>query len=498
MIRFCLTLTGFACVLSAFAKIEMGTPFSDGVILQRDADVPVWGCASPGCRVSVSFADAEISTVADADGEWVARLPRMSASKEGRILRVEERELGWFGSVTDVLEIGDVLVGEVWFASGQSNMECPIVGLHPHFRDGDGALVSMMTDLPYVRFAKNVKQWSVKPTRAESSGWRRLERKSFSDCELSAVAYYYARELYFALDIPIGIVDSSWHGTNIDAWTPRCGYEDCDPSIRATAEYRVKEDWNEAADKQAPIVGAHQQPTVLFNAMVDSWAPMAMRGMIWYQGCSNGGEAQRYCAKMHALYKGWSRRFDNANLKLYFVQLAPFKSNWNDLVAAQNRFVAEEPNAAIAVTADVGNFCDVHPNRKEIVSRRLAVHALKRDYGRDIPEDCSPVFKSATFSGNSVCLTFDHVQKWYVYDPAFSLEPPFEIRDVDGKWVAAKLQNVDWRGNVKGEQLVVKAAEGVVASAVRYMGRPKTMGILYNQVALPLGPFSAERQKDCK
>ena len=489
-------------VFSASAKIELGTPFTDHAVLQRGREVPVWGQAEPGRKVTVEFAGNSVSATACPGGRWMVKLPAMAASKESRTLTVTESEPGWlWDSATETVEVKDVLVGEVWFASGQSNMECPIVGSGTRYRDGNGTLVTSMLNLPYVRFAKNDKQWSVQPRTAKSQGWRKYEPGAFGNYTLSAVAFYYARELYLALDVPIGIVDASWGGTNIDAWTPRCGYEGCAPSIRATAEYKVKADWKKNLDARGPIRGAYQQPTVLFNGMVSSWAPMAMRGFIWYQGCHNSGEPQFYCAKMHALYNGWSRAFANPDLKLYFVQLAPCKSNWNGLVAAQDKFVAEEKNAALAVTADVGNFDDIHPNNKEIVAKRLAVHALKRDYGFDIAEDCSPVCVSASFAGGKATVEFDHVKSWYVYAPNRSRETAFEVAGANGVWTAAKIVNFrQWRGRngkaydtdfIDGSKIVVMADGVADPVKVRYMGKDRTAGTLYNQMNLPLGPFEA-------
>ena len=479
---------------TAQAKIEMGTPFSDGAVLQRGMEVPVWGKAEPGAKVSVAFAGAEVSATACETGCWKVKLPAMSASAEGRTMTVTESKAGflWFDDETDRVDVKDVLVGEVWFASGQSNMECPIWGDNPRYRDGAGALVTSMDHLPNLRFAKNNKAWSTAPQRAKSQGWKSYEPKSFAGYTLSAVAYYYARELYLALGgVPVGIVDASWGGTNIDAWTPRCGYEGCDPSLREVAAFKVTDKWN-ASMKKGPIGRVHDQPTVLFNGMVDSWAPMAMRGFIWYQGCHNGSEPQLYAAKLHALRDGWAKRFENPALKIYLVQLAPYKTNWPGLVAAQTKYAEEEPLAALAVTADVGNFDDIHPNSKEIVAKRLAVHALKRDYGFDIAEDDSPVLKSVAFKDGAAEMTFKHATGWYVYAPDRSVEPAFEVAGEDGVWKPAKLQNVTSRGNVTGKTLVVKSKDVPAPVKVRYLVRSRTMGSVYNQASLPLGPFSSD------
>lgn len=486
-------------MLSATAQIELGAPFSSGMVLQRGMKVPVWGTASAGDTVSVSFAGQTVVAHVGKDRVWRVELAPLSASAESRSLTVTE----WIAmdgrnSVADTVEVKDVLVGEVWFASGQSNMECPIWGERSRYRDMKGGLMTTMTELPLIRYVKMPRKWSVEPV-AFKGEWRTLTSANLTKMPFSAVAFYYARELYLALGIPIGILDSSWGGSNIDAWTPRCGYEGCDLSIRDTADYVVKVDWNAGTDRNGPIDAAHQQPTVLWNGMVGAFAPMAMRGFIWYQGCHNNGESQLYTAKMHALYNGWSRAFGNPSLKLYFVELAPFSHNWLGICAAQDRFVSEEKNAAIAVTSDVGNFYDIHPNDKEIVAKRLVVHALKRDYGFAITEDCSPVFKSVVFADGQAKLAFDHVKSWYVYAPKHSRAAAFELAGADGVWQSAKIVNFrqgkDRRGKdgdtdfIDGSEIVLVSEKVAEPVKVRYLGAPRTSGTLYNEASLPLGAF---------
>ena len=510
----------FAAVVMAvvafplFAGIEMGAPFTDGVVLQRGMKVPVWGKFTTICKVQrkvqVEFAGQKKVAEVGVDGVWRVELDPMEASKESRTMKVSELTSGFFSyNVFDSVEVKDVLVGEVWFASGQSNMECPIWGGNTRYRDMKGGLMTTMTYLPNIRYVKSSKTWSAQPKKLNAK-WckftpedlQRFYRKDGgAGVELSAVAFYYARELYLALDVPIGILDASWGGTNIDAWTPRSGYEGCDESIKATAEYPVKADW-QASDKKGPIGSAHQQPTVLYNGMVASYAPMAMRGFIWYQGCHNSGESQLYCAKLHALYNGWSRDFANPDLKFYLVQLAPFNQNWLGICMAQTQFCAEEKNAALAVTADVGNFDDIHPNDKEIVAKRLAVHALKRDYGFDIPQDDSPVLKSASFKDDKATLSFDNVKDWYVYAPDRSRKPAFELAGDDGKWHPANVLN--YRKNkgkggkmndtdyIDGADIVISSKDVPKPVKARYMGQPRTFGTLYNEASLPLGPFAAQ------
>ena len=491
--------------IEADARIEMGAPFTDGAILQRGMSVPVWGRVAPragvtgapsfeGRKVKVSFAGQEKTAAVGADGKWKVVLDPMAASKESRTMKV--CELGVEHG--EELEIKDVLVGEVWFASGQSNMECPIWGSCARYRDMKGGFMTAMTRLPNVRYVKCERKWSAEPVEL-SATWRKFTPEGLlhfnqiathvgggdsEEIALSAVAFYYARELYLALDVPIGIVDVSWGGSNIDAWIPKCGYDGCPASIQK------------------------QQTPGMYNGMVAAFAPMAVRGMIWYQGCTNWfkKEGDVYCDKLHALYNGWSREFANKDLKIYLAQLAPWEQNWMEICIAQTKFCAEEKNAALAVLADAGNFHDIHPNDKEIVAQRLVLHALKRDYGFDIPEDDSPVLKSVSFDGGKARLAFDHVKDWYVYAPDHSRAPAFELAGEDGVWHPATILNYRKRKNsegketgtdfIDGPEIVLSSAEVSNPVKVRYMGKPLTSGTLYNEASLPLGPFESTSERD--
>jgi len=500
-----------SCLL---AVITLGAPFTDGVVLQRGMKVPIWGTAGAGSSVEVAFAGQTVSAKADADGRWRVVLEPMEASAESRTMTVAERN---GVNAVAVRSVSDVLVGEVWFASGQSNMECPIWSGATRYRDMKGGLLTTMTYLPLVRYVKVSHAWAANPLERIAT-WSKFTPEDLQlfyraesglnaanpGAQLSAVAFYYARELYLALGIPVGIVDASWGGTNIDAWTPRSGYRNCNPSIKATADYKVKDgdSWKAETDRKGPISGPHQQPTALYNGMVAAFAPMAMRGFIWYQGCHNSSESELYTAKMHALYDGWTRDFENPALKLYFVELAPFNQNWTGLCAAQEKFVDEEKNAALAVTADVGNFDDIHPNDKEIVAKRLVVHALKRDYGLAIPQDNSPRFKSVKFDGAKAVLSFDNVKDWYVYAPNRSQEAAFEVAGADGAWQPAKIVNYrkgkDRQGKecdtdfIDGAQIVVASDKVAAPVKVRYMAKPRTAGTMYNEASLPLGVFETK------
>ncbi len=473
------------------AKVATGTPFADNMVLQRNRAVPVWGTADAGEKVTVTFAGQTKTATADATGAWRVALDPMPASKENRELKV--------AGAVNAETFKNVLVGEVWFASGQSNMECPIWGGSPRYRDGKGGIMTAMTRRPFIRYAKNPRVWSAMPKTDWKATWHDFSPESFRKTfhnNLAAVAFYYALELYGALEIPIGVVDSSWGGTNIDAWTPRSGYAN-HPELKDVADYPVTTDWV-ATMRRGPIGGAQQQPTALWNGMVAAWAPYAIKGFIWYQGCHNSGEAFRYCDKMHALYDGWAKEFANPDLKLYFVMLAPFSANWFKLQQAQAQFVAEQKNAALVVTCDAGNLHDIHPNDKDIVAKRLALHALKRDYGFDNIVDNSPTLKSwkATADGKML-LTFNDAKGWYVYNADRSGVQGFEIAGPDGKFVPAKVLNKNVSGGtLQGDDLIV-AAEGVTQpKRLRYLASSPWIGALYAfNSGLPVGPFEIDTRK---
>ncbi len=509
-----------AVAMTAEAKVSLATPFNDKMVLQREMPVRIWGTADAGEKVTVSFAGQEVSTKACEKGKWLVTLEPMAASKENRTLTVtgsKDADSCWlncwglFAGEKDVntLEIKDVLVGEVWFCAGQSNTDCPIWGSNPRYRDGNGAIMLQKTVRPFVRLVKTPLVPAPKPRLDYKATWMEMTPEMYKNFMTnkwrmpSAMGYYFALELFNAIDIPIGLVDSSWGGTNIDAWTPTCGTASR-PDLKDILEYKTtanKKDWNDKCRK-GPIGGYQQQPAFLWNGMVAAYAPMAIRGFIWYQGCHNGGEPQRYCSKMHALYNGWAKEFQNPDLKLYFAQIAPFGGAFHGIRLAQAQFEKEQKNSAMAILSDVGNKWDIHPNDKWTVGMRLAVHALKRDYGFNDLRDNSPTLKSYKIEGDKFVLSFNDVDSWYVYNNDRSLEKGFEIAGADGKFVPAQIQNYNYgkdrngnktsNGVIKGKDLIV-SAEGVKEpKKLRYLGKAPCEGALYNESCLPLGAFKID------
>ena len=455
-------------VFAAEAKVITGTPFADNMVLQRGRAVPVWGKADPGEVVTVSFAGQVKKATADASGKWKVMLDAMEASKENRTMKVQ--------GAANAEEIKNVLVGEVWFASGQSNMECPIWSSNPRYRDGQGKMMVLSTIRPFIRYAKNYQAWSITPREGWKGVWRDFSPESFRQTHsynLSAVAFYYALELYNALEVPIGIIDSSWGGTCIETWTPPCGHADL---------------------SKLSNMGGHQQPTALWNGMVSAWTPFAIKGFIWYQGCSNARQGRAYTKRMHALYDGWAKEFQNPDLKLYFVQLAPYSGSWFNVQQAQADFAREEKNAGMIVTCDLGNAWDIHPNDKESIAKRLVLHALKRDYGFESVICESPTLKKWKIEGDTFVLSFNDATAWYAYNANRSLAQGFEVAGPTGGFKPAKIMNKNVGGGTyKGAELIIKA-EGVKdPRRLRYLASKPWVGSLYSyDSSLPLGPFEID------
>ena len=496
---FLLAAAGAAFLPSA-AAVRLGMPFADHMVLQREKPVAVWGTADPGEKVTVAFAGQKAEATADASGAWRVNLNPLAASKEGRTLKANGAE------------VKDVLVGEVWFAGGQSNMGVPLVWVDPRHGDEKGAMVAQYVRRPYVRFARHLAPWSEKPVRTGSVEWKELNWENVKSGDgdgrrkygFSAVAYYFALELYSELDVPIGVIASYNGGTNIEAWTPREGFDSV-PALRelvekypvSAAEWRARE---KELTRGGVKGGPFRQPTVLWNSSIEPFTPFTIRGAIWYQGENNACDPEHYCALSHALWNGWAKKFENPELPFYFAQVAPYdRPGVPQLQEAQAQFAAEQPNAAIAIINDLGNTADIHPNRKQTVAQRLALHAFRRLYGYTHIQDNSPTLKEWRIEGDRFILSFRDAKRLYVYNMDRSLRAGFEICGADGEWKPAYIQNFlvtkdrkgkeHRHGELTGTEVIVSAKGVAKPTRLRYLYSAPWYGALYNEVNLPVGAF---------
>ena len=499
-------LTGavIACAACLLNAAEPANVFGDGMVLQRDVKVPIWGTATPGGEVVVEFAGQKTSTRAGADGRWKAYLAPLTASSTGRDLVISEFShlLPTHPSPThpspsrQTSVLHDVLVGEVWVVSGQSNACVPMWGDNPHVRDQFGALKAGMFTRNDVRICACGHKWEVEPQDDFRSRvtWRKAAAGH------AALSFYIATELNAALGVPVGIIHGAWGATGIEAWIPAEGMA-TQPCL---AEYAKLKAVDEKLWTTNMILGkcdmAQTQPRTMWNAKFEPWHDYAVKGVFWYQGCHNARLPAHYCEKMHALFDGFKIKFRNPDLRFYFVQLPPYGSDIHVIQEEQERFAREAKNVGMAVVNDLGNNSDVHPNRKWGVALRLVALALNRDYGfKNLVAD-SPRLRSWKVENGRFLLTFDHVKRWSLYNPDWSVDAGFEIAGTDGRFVRAALGNLQEKttrpyksnGLVDGLVLEVSAPEVKDPKHLRFLHSAPWYGALMNEGGLPVGPFHVD------
>ncbi|HEX7260495.1 MAG TPA: sialate O-acetylesterase [Luteolibacter sp.] len=411
-------ITVFASLPALARPPHPADPFGNGMVLQRGKKVPVWGQADADAQVTVAFAGQTKTGKADANGAWNVELDPMVASAQNRVMTVS--------SGAEKTEFKDVLVGEVWICSGQSNMEFavykdPVLAKEAATADDSELRLRTMYQVPAAKPRLNILGTPWLPCNANNLKVGTPQNKG----NFSAVAYVFGRQLRKELKVPVGLVEAAWGGTRIEPWTPL----DATPVIPSPKGSPV--------DKGAP----HQQPAALYHGMILPWTGYAIRGAIWYQGESNcmQQDGMLYADRMQAMVSGWRAAWKQGDFPFYFVQIAPFPYGPGLLPVfwqAQTKAAREIPAAGMAVTQDVGNWKDIHPSNKIPVGERLARLALSRTYRVKFRDDCGPVFKSAKAAGDKVRITFDHAASGLAARDSKPLTG-FEIAGADGKFVPA-------------------------------------------------------------
>ncbi|QHI69847.1 sialate O-acetylesterase [Tichowtungia aerotolerans] len=521
---------GLLCLIigsaTCFAELNIADVFSDHMVLQREKPVPVWGRADAGTLVTVEFAGQKKTAVTDSSNHWKVLLDPMAASSEPRVLQVSDSEFQ--------VSLSDVLVGEVWLCSGQSNMGFPLS------KAMNAEAEIRAADYPEIRLLKVEQRLDCVPRdycEIWGGGWMHCSPEVAE--RFTAVGYFFGRELHKQLGIPIGLIQSAWGGSRIEAWTdwsrmkndPVAGHllplwEDMIAGIpdyhqnfasyaeafdaRARELAKQKKDW-EAAKREAiknrkrfkepmpkadPLLtpGNKHTPASIYNAMIVPLAPYALRGAIWYQGESNSSRPITYRAQLPLMIQNWRDLWGDQKMPFYVVQLAnlgpqqqnPVESSagFADLRDAQQFTVQNDPHMALATAVDIGESGDIHPKNKQEVGRRLALPALNRIYGKSY-EDSGPVFESLKQDGNSLWLTFSHAGGMHA--KGGDELKGFAIRSESGQWVWAKAR-------IEGDRIEL-SADGVVAPvAARYSWARNPIGNLMNSAGLPAIPFRTDSQ----
>ncbi len=517
---FRLALAALLITTTAMAAPRLPGFFSNNMVLQREMPVPVWGWADPGEVVTVAFGEQSVSATADANGKWMVELAAMPASGEGRVLKVSS-------PAGKPISLANVVVGEVWICSGQSNMEWAMNAIKNSKQEIAAA------NYPLIRQAKIGHVTADLPLDNVQSQWEICSPGTAT--RFTAVGYFFARKLHEELKIPIGLIGSNWGGTRVEPWTPPVGFRSVpeladiarrvDATLPETAggkaaymQYLAKvENWlpeaknsvddgrNPAACPVPPRIGAsHQDPTRIYNAMIHPLVPYAIRGAIWYQGESNGGEGVSYFHKKQALIGGWRKLWGQGDFPFYFVQLANFREandnpaggdGWSKLREAQRRCLTI-PNVGMAVITDIGEVRDIHPRNKQDVGLRLALWALANDYGQSDLVYSGPLYKSHTVEGNTIRMQFDHVGSGLMVGKKEGLAPTVE--DAAGKLKRFAIAGADkqwhWADAViDGDSVVLSSAAVAAPVAVRYAFSMNPAGCnLYNREGLPASPFRTD------
>ena len=500
-----LSLILFAAVPLS-ADVRLPSVIDSNMVVQQDITIPVWGWAERGEHITVEFVGGRVGTRANADGSWMVKLPAIKAGGPYD-MTVQGR---------NKIRLTNILVGEVWVCSGQSNMEMGIELV------SDARSEISSANYPRIRLLKLPKQTAAGPVHDIDAQWRVCSPETVSMGNwggFSAAAYFFGRHLHKTLDVPVGIIDTSWGGTRIEPWTPREGFaqvpklkdilakiDDTNAAYKKTITATVGSlrQWIETAEKafveggpipvpdDAPLkqVRHFTQPTLLYNAMVHPLVPFAIRGAIWYQGESNCGEGMLYYEKMKALIGGWRQVWGQGDFPFYYVQLAPCSYYRKSPTALPELWEAQTaalsiPNTGMAVTHDtVDDMGDIHPKNKQQVGRRLALWALAKTYGYSDIVYSGPLYKSMSIEGNKVRISFDHVASGLTSYDSGRLDD-FEIAAADRKFVKAKAE-------IAGDAVVVSSDAVAAPVAVRYGWNQTAQPNLINKEHLPASPFRTD------
>lgn len=441
---------------TAFAEVRMPPVFGRGMVLQRELPVPVWGTATPDEKVTVSFAGQKLTATAGKDGKWMVKLAPLKASKKGQTLTVKG---------TNTLTFEDVLVGEVWLASGQSNMAGRFVKAKGRRIDPE----VFKQDLSGLRFT--------------TKAWYTLNEKTQSF--VSCVAFYFAIELYKKLDVPVGLIQRYNSGTPIQAWMPK----DAAEAIRK--QLGIPDGWNDVAD--------NRNPGVQYDDKIDDIVPMAFRGVIWYQGERNAKTRTGYeYDKLLALHietwrELWAKRagLELRKFPFYYVQVPTQMADgeWPWLRDRMRRALDITENTGMAVFYDYGP--SLHPPNKQPSGYRLSLWALAKDYGHKDLVHSGPLLDKVRLDGGKAVLTFTHVGGGLRSRSGGRELEFFEIAGEDGKYTPAT-------ATIEGDTVVVGSDKIAKPVYVRYLFRkpkPDPEVSLVNAEGLPASSFITDNLK---
>lgn len=499
------------------AALEVPHFFSDHMVLQRSTDAAIWGTCDPNASVTVQFKNQKVTTKSDADGKWAVNIPTGEADANGASITINSKE--------ESKTIQDVLVGEVWFASGQSNMVFTMNRV-PAYEE-----VIAKSDFPGIRMFNAPTVTAVEPQDDIEGEWTLCSPETVPG--YSAVAFFFARKLHQELNIPIGVIKSAWGGKPVETFTSRkalntlpgtkklvedtvAADQTFDPQKAQEAYEARMEQWKAAAAKwrekpasergRAPRrpaspkrpLDTEGKPGVLFNSMINPFVGYTIRGAIWYQGEGNAKPgAVPYDQTLPLLINDWRSRWQD-DFSFYLVQLANFRDPstepgnndpWPLLQDRMRHILESTPKTGMAIINDIGEAKDIHPKNKHDVGERLALWALAKDYGMDLVYS-GPLYKSCTINDGSALVEFDHVGKGLKTRDDSKLQR-FEIAGKDKVWRWADAEIVD-KNTVRVSSSDVKSP---VAVRFAWASNPEGANLV-NSEGLPTSVFRTDTWDD--
>lgn len=456
----------------ASADVKLPKIFGDNMVLQQKTKAPVWGWAEPGEKVTVTLGDAKAETTANDQGKWLAKIDTPAAGGPMTLVVQGKNEIVY----------KNVLMGEVWVCSGQSNMDW-----------GVGASLNPKEEIPNAKYP-NIRLFLVPRTGAVTKAEPQSDFSQdlkWAECSpetvggFSAVAYFFGRKLQQELNVPVGLINVSWGGTICETWTSKPALE---------------------ADKDAfgPILergknfqeGNPNQPAALYNGMISPLLPYAIRGAIWYQGESNVGRAEQYAKLFPAMISDWRKAWGQGDFPFLYVQLAPYcyagdhktktpndSKQLAELWDAQVKTLAL-PNTGMAVTTDITDLFDIHPKNKQDVGLRLALWSLATTYGKSDLVYSGPLYESMAVEGNKIRIKFKHLGGGLQAKDGQPLTF-FSIAGEDKNFVDAKAE-------IDGDTVVVTSDKVEKPVAVRFGWKDYATPNLFNKAGLPASPFRTD------
>ena len=453
-----LAVCGLTFLAAARADVTLPKVIGDHMVLQRDMPVPIWGWAEAGEEVTVSLGDCKATTTACSKGKWMVKLDPQEAGGPC------ELTVKGNNSIT----LTDILVGEVWVCSGQSNMQWSVAASNNPQEEIAAA------DYPNIRLFTVTRKIAEEPVDDCTGAWASCGPETIPG--FTAVGYFFGRHLHKELNVPIGLINSSWGGTIAEAWMSNAGLlgePDFEPILERAATFNPKNP---------------NQATNLYDGMLHPIIPFGIRGAIWYQGESNSGRAKQYKKLFPAMITDWRKNWNQGDFPFLFVQLAPYRYGNSDPRCLAETWEAQSStlslaNTGMAVTTDIGNIKDIHPRNKQDVGLRLGLWALAKTYGRSLVYS-GPLYDSMAVEGDKIRVKFDHVGGGLKSADDQPLSH-FTIAGEDQEFKPAE-------ATIDGDTIVVKSDEVSSPVAVRFAWSDTAEPNFCNKEGLPASPFRTD------